>query len=159
MGDCRGQFREALGIDDGDGSRPKLPNPGTTGGRAKFRWETLFAQLAGEPWNLKPWEVRKLTWPQIIGIYGHPRDDKGQLITESEAEPHSWTPFEICQWKWKSRGLSEAQIRVKFSEETAENAFVRQLQGEQVNPESDVWRTRIADFRMGLIRNRGKACL
>jgi hypothetical protein len=40
----------------------------------------MFAELAGEPWHLRPWEIARLTWRQVATHYKCPRDKEGRPL-------------------------------------------------------------------------------
>jgi hypothetical protein len=97
------------------GHRPKLETPGPDAGLGKrIAWESCFAALAGEPWGLRPWEIRKLTPQQVKTIFFHERDENGQLIIKAEGE--TFSEEDGFRAKWRARGLTEEQISQKWNE-------------------------------------------
>lgn len=87
----------------------------------------MHAILAVEPYNLRPWEIAKLTRVQIVHLYFRPRNDDGTLVRR-EAEPAVETTFVgMFREVWRKRGRTDAQIDLLWEEYLVENPGLKEL--------------------------------
>jgi hypothetical protein len=64
--------------------------------------------LVREPFNLRPWEIERLSWYQIHHIYLCPTDEHGKPI--SSWQPSNISREEAEQIAFKAKGLTDAAI-------------------------------------------------
>jgi translation elongation factor EF-Ts len=52
----------------------------------------MIAELMGEPLELRPWEILRLTDRQIVDLYHHARDREGRVVRKRGARVEAKTP-------------------------------------------------------------------
>jgi hypothetical protein len=66
-----------------------------------------YGKLPSEPC------VRRLTWPQVVAIIWHERDEFGAVRFH---KPPITTPEDVFREKWRAWGLTEEEVGLKWDE-------------------------------------------
>lgn len=106
-------------------------------------------------YHLMPWEVRKLTLPQLSNIIFHEEDGHGELVPVYDAKPVTMSDEDKVRAGWISQGISPTLCDLKwreFLEEEGERYRLEQLR----LPHEEIDR-RVAEFRKTILAKRGPA--
>lgn len=121
-----------------------------------MRVESLCAILASEPHNLRPWEIRRLTWRQVVWIYNHPRDEKtgGIAPIYTDGGGHQATPKDVFCERYRRAGydFTPKELDLLWAERVEYDQEEQRLKEERVK--GDELAARLKAFRLEQMARR-----